>query len=143
MKLFISWSGERSKALAQALREWLPYVLQYVEPWLSEVDIEAGARWWQEVAQTLETYNFGVICVTPENLNAPWVLFEAGALSKSMQGGRVIPLLFGLEFRDFAGPLAQFHAKRVDRAGLSEVIHSINRTANYAITEDKAERAFS
>lgn len=32
MKVFISWSGERSQALAQALRDWLPLVLHFVEP---------------------------------------------------------------------------------------------------------------
>ena len=34
MHVFISWSGERSKALAVALRDWLPLVLHYVEPWV-------------------------------------------------------------------------------------------------------------
>lgn len=32
MKIFLGWSGERSKALAEAMREWLPLVLHYVEP---------------------------------------------------------------------------------------------------------------
>lgn len=35
MKLFISWSGARSQALALALQEWLPLVIHYVEPRLS------------------------------------------------------------------------------------------------------------
>ena len=44
MKVFISWSGTRSKALANALHKWLPMVLQYVEPWVSDSDIDAGER---------------------------------------------------------------------------------------------------
>ncbi len=55
MKVFISWSGERSQALAQAVREWLPMVLYYTEPWLSHSDIEAGERWANVVAKELET----------------------------------------------------------------------------------------
>lgn len=42
LKVFISWSGERSKEMANALREWLPMVLQYVEPFVSDKDISAG-----------------------------------------------------------------------------------------------------
>jgi hypothetical protein len=34
MKVFISWSGETSHAVAQTLRFWLPSVLQYVEPYV-------------------------------------------------------------------------------------------------------------
>lgn len=142
MKVFISWSGERSQALAHALRDWLPLVLHYVEPWLSEADVAAGERWAQAVATELEASNFGIICVTPENIGSPWVLFEAGALAKSMQGSRVIPLLFGLEFSDITGPLAQFQAKKVERVGLEEVILSINQAADHAIPEPRAKQLF-
>lgn len=42
MKILISWSGERSHLLAQALHEWLPLVLPYLQPW--QADISAGNR---------------------------------------------------------------------------------------------------
>ena len=48
MRIFISWSGERSHQLAHALHESLPLVLHYVKPWLSQADISAGDRWAQE-----------------------------------------------------------------------------------------------
>lgn len=140
MKVFISWSGERSQALAQALRDWIPLVLHYVEPWLSEVDIAAGERWAEAIAKELDESNFGIICVTKENIDSPWVLFEAGALVKSMQGSRAIPLLLDLEFKDITGPLAQFQAKKVEKLGLSEVINSLNQAANHAVPEAKANK---
>jgi len=129
MRIFISWSGERSQALAQALREWLPLVLYYAQPWLSKSDIAAGERWGMEVAKELDGSNFGIICVTRENINAPWILFEAGALAKFMEEGRVIPLLLDVEFKDISGPLAQFQAKKVERGGLSDVVTAINSSA--------------
>lgn len=142
MKVFIGWSGERSKAMAQALHDWIPLVLHNVEPWVSEADIEAGERWGELVAKELADSNFGIICVTRENVNSPWVLFEAGALAKTMQGSKVIPLLLDLEIRDITGPLAQFQAKKVEMAGINEVINSINQTANNVVPEARARELF-
>jgi hypothetical protein len=143
MKIFISWSGERSQALAQALRDWLPMVLYYTEPWLSHSDIDAGERWANVVAKELETTKFGIICITRENLTTPWILFEAGALAKSMQEGRVIPLLLDIEFRDITGPLAQFQAKKVEKTGLNDVVSSINQFSETKLTESRLVPQFT
>ena len=129
MKVFISWSGKRSNAMAGALKEWLPLILQYAEPWVSDKDIGGGERWAQAIADELETSNFGILCITPENLHSEWILFEAGALSKSMQDAKVIPLLFGLELSDLSGPLSQFQAIKVDQQGMLDVAKSINDVA--------------
>ena len=142
MKLFISWSGERSKALASALHDWFPLVLHYVEPWLSEADIEAGTRWADAVAKQLEACNFGIICITRENLASPWILFESGALAKSIEGSRVIPLLLDLDFREISGPLAQFQAKKVEKNGLMEIVEAINKTASHPVPEDRYRQLF-
>ena len=136
MKVFISWSGKRSKALAVALKEWLPLILQYAKPWVSEKDISAGDRWAQAIAGELESSNFGILSITPENLRSEWILFEAGALSKSMLDAKVIPLLFGLELSDLSGPLSQFQALKVDQQGLMDVVKAIN-----AVAENKAAEA--
>lgn len=90
MRVFVSWSAERSKGLAQALKNWLPLVLHYVEPWMSEASIHAGEGWGISVAKELEASNFGIICITRENLNAPWVLFEAVALAKFFQDNHLL-----------------------------------------------------
>jgi hypothetical protein len=142
MKVFISWSGERSQALAVALREWLPLVLHYIEPWVSQSDIEAGERWALEVAKELEASNFGVICVTKDNIGSEWLLFEAGALSRSMQEGRVIPLLFDLEFKDITGPIAQFQAKKFESSGIWDLVSAINRSVDLAVPEARLKQLF-
>jgi TIR domain len=82
MKVFISWSGVRSTAVAQTLHDWLPQVMNAVEPWMSSEDMRKGSLWRLTLAEELESTHVGVICLTPENLRAPWLLFEAGALSK-------------------------------------------------------------
>jgi hypothetical protein len=141
MKLFISWSGERSQVLGQGLRDWIPLVLHNVVPWLSEADIEAGERWAEAIAKELEASNFGIICITKENVTSPWVLFESGALAKSLQGNKVIPLLLDLEVRDITGPLAQFQAKKVDKSGVIEIIQSINAVEK-SVPEAQAKKLF-
>src|SRR5258706_2823307 len=80
---FISWSGERSRHVAKALRDWLPMVLQATKPFMSKKDIDKGSRWHVELAKALEVTKVGIICLTPENLSASWLLFEAGGLSKT------------------------------------------------------------
>jgi hypothetical protein len=142
MKVFIGWSGERSQAMALALRDWLPLVLHYAEPWLSETDIAAGERWADKVAKQLEASNFGMLCVTRENLASPWLLFEAGSLAKSFSNSRVIPLLLDLEFSEVGGPLAQFQAKKVDQEGVGEAIQSINGAAPQPVQEARARQLF-
>jgi len=142
MKVFICWSGERSQAVAQSLRDWMPLVLHFVQPWLSEVDISAGERWTQSVAKELETTNFGIICLTRENIASPWILFEAGSLAKSFQDSKVIPLLLDLEFSEISGPLAQFQAKKIDKNGINEMMQSINQAEPQPIPEIRTKELF-
>src|SRR4051812_6219646 len=84
LKVFISWSGERSKAVAEALKEWLPVIFQDLDAWVSSHDIKAGERWESEIGGQLETTDLGILCLTGDNLTAPWLLFEAGSLAKSV-----------------------------------------------------------
>lgn len=142
MRVFISWSGERSGAFANALRDWLPLVLHYVEPWLSKADIGAGERWGLEVAKELGGSAFGICCITRGNANAPWILFEAGALAKSLDEGRLVPLLIDVEFSDISGPLAQFQAKKADKAGIFEILNSINQSEPNSIPEPRLTSLF-
>lgn len=127
MKVFISWSGERSRFIAEALRWWLPLVLQSVKPWMSDEDISAGSRWLLEVSNKLSDTHVGVICVTPENQNSPWLLFEAGALSKALEQSFVCPLLFDLQLGQLSGPLSQFQANTVGLEGVRNIVATLNR----------------
>lgn len=137
MKIFLSWSGERSKAVALALREWLPLVLHYAEPWMSQRDIAAGERWAIEIGHELETTHFGVICLTKDNLAAAWLLFEAGALSKAITKSAVVPYLLDADFSDISGPLSQFQAKKAERAMTLELVEAMNLKAERPIDRSR------
>ena len=127
-KVFLTWSGTKSKQLSQALREWLPQVIQNLEPWMSDSDLDKGSRWASEIAGQLEQAQIGIICLTPENIEKPWINFEAGALSKQLERSRVCPYLLGLSPSDLTFPLAQFHATIADKHETLKMLQSINKT---------------
>ena len=129
MKVFISWSGATSKALAEILRDWLPNVIQAIEPWMSAEDIDKGTWWFGELAGQLQEHRFGIICLNPDNIAAPWILFEAGALSKAIGKTYVCPYLFHLRPTDIPGnsPLAQFQASRSDKEDTKRLLITVNK----------------
>ena len=124
MKVFISWSGHRSKAVAEALSNWLGKVVQALEPWIS-TDIEKGARWSNEMADRLEQSKVGIICLTQENIAAPWILFEAGALSKT-KGAKVCTFLLDLTAADVEPPLGQFQHTSREKSDVRLLLKTIN-----------------
>jgi hypothetical protein len=127
-KVFISWSGDLSKKLAEEVRVWLPGVLQFVKPYFTPNDVEKGTRWSTEIASELETSNAGMICLTKDNINKPWILFEAGALSKNFGKANVCTVLFNLENADLTGPLTSFQSTKFDKTDFKKLLTTINNT---------------
>jgi hypothetical protein len=142
MRIFLSWSGQRSKAVAEILHEWLPFVLQSVKPWLSASDIDKGTRWSADIASQLQDTLFGIICLTPENLEAPWINFEAGALSKTLDASFVCPYLFEVDPADIKGPLVQFQATKFTKDDTKKLIDTINRASQDSLSEQQLNKSF-
>lgn len=143
MKVFISWSGDRSKTVAEALREWIPKVLQAVKPWLSSRDIPKGGRWRQHIAAQLEDAKVGIICLTPENLSAEWILFEGGAIAKTLEETFVCTYLLGIKPSDVRDPLAQFQAARADKPDSRMLMQTINNALGKdALSEKQFDATF-
>ncbi|MCA3372509.1 MAG: toll/interleukin-1 receptor domain-containing protein [Roseomonas sp.] len=126
MKVFFSWSGKQGQQIAGVLREWLPGVLQAVKPYFSPEDLKAGSRWSPEIASQLEACSMGVIIVTAESKHAPWLMFEAGAISKKVSEASVCPILFGLKIADLDGPLSQFQSVNFSKDDIERVVSTMN-----------------
>jgi hypothetical protein len=126
MKVFMSWSGARSKAAAELLHYWIKCVVQASQPWISTRGIDRGSLWFTEINNELKDTTFGIICLTQENKNAPWILFEAGALAKGLANSRVCTFLVDLETKDIRDPLAQFNHTLPDKAGLWNLVLTLN-----------------
>ena len=127
MLVFISWSGDSAREVAEALRDWLRLILQACRPWMSEQDIDAGAFWDEQVRARLLEAKFGIVCVTVENVAAPWLNYEAGALAERLAGS-VCPYLFGVQKNDLASaPLSRLQAQQADRDGTFGLVTSLNK----------------
>ncbi|MEO6502794.1 MAG: TIR domain-containing protein [Jatrophihabitantaceae bacterium] len=133
MKVFISWSGARSRIVAEALRDWLPNVINAVEPFVSEEDIDKGAIGTEVIARQLHDSTFGIICLTRDNQTRPWINYEAGALSKVVgdNEARVATVLVDIESpAGVTGPLSAFQATRLnDLADMKQLVRSIAKAA--------------
>ncbi|MEM8557836.1 MAG: toll/interleukin-1 receptor domain-containing protein [Bacteroidota bacterium] len=141
MKIFISWSGEKSKRVAEALKRFLPRVIQTIRPFLS-LEIEKGARWSAEIAQQLESTDFGIICLTRSNIESPWIHFEAGALSRNIGAGRVVPLVLDLSLSDLNYPIAQFQSVSCTKEDVYLLISQINNGQETQLPADVLADSF-
>ena len=142
MDIFLSWSGPSSQALAEILRGWLPTVLPYARPWLSSEDIRKGKRWGVELAERLEDTSYCVVCVTtPDVAIAPWVNFEAGAVSKYIEDAHVSPLLVDVKPEDLGSlPLSMFQCTRLEKKEVGRLLKSMNTASGSPIMEEDLQR---
>lgn len=128
LKVFISWSLEHSRQVAEVLHKWLPQICQRATPFMSSEDIEAGSTPYSRITDELADTSFGVLCVTRQNQHRQWLNFEAGALAKYVNNdtSRVVPLLVDLPTADLTGPLTMFQAVNADEAGIRKIALAMN-----------------
>lgn len=144
MKVFISWSGEHSKAVANALAKLIKVVIQSAKPWVSDKEIQAGDRWSSVIAAGLVDAQFGIICITPTNQTSPWLNFEAGAISKNVEESKIVPYLHGLTFPNMInGPLSQFQAKEANKEDTFKVLSAINSALLQPLENETLQEAFN
>jgi len=143
LKVFISWSGTTSCEVAKLLSEWIGNVLQGVKCWFSPDDIEKGSLWFNDIGDGLSANNFGVLCLTAENINAPWILFEAGALYKGLSQSRVCPILIAdLTTADVRPPFSHFNLTTMNEGDMLRLMQTINRHTANPIEDERLIKTF-
>lgn len=142
MRIFISWSGDDSKLAAELMHPWLKNVIQEVDPWISGRDIPKGGKWQTSLGTSLSDTSFGLLMITRVNIDAPWLLFEAGALS-NVSGSFVAPMLCGISELDLANtPLSQFQAVPVNKDGMLKLVFDINKQCSTPLGERQVTNTF-
>lgn len=144
MRIFASWSGERSKAAALGLKSLLQDLFEdAVQVFVSD-HISPGEAWAQRLGTELEQSEYGILCLTQENFQAPWLLFEAGAIAKKFGTSRVVPYLIDeLPPASERSPLAQFQHVRADHEGTHRLVETINSIRESPKPMDRLERSFA
>lgn len=144
MKIFISWYGETSHAIALALGDWIPSVIQAVEAYLPPGEARKGPGWLDEVSKELARSSLGILCVDPGSVAAPWLHFEAGILLKSLDVSKVIPLLVDVERPELeTGPLARFPSVVYGKNEIYRMLETINEnTEKMRLSEDRLLNTF-
>lgn len=141
MKIFISQSGDRSNALAHVIKDLVRLLVNEADPWISDEGIDKGARSLTVITQNLESADSGIICLTSDNLTEPWILFEAGALSRR-ERDRVWTVLLDIENEQVKPPLGQFQHSKASRDDLYRVVDSINKRSAKPRTDTDLKTVF-
>jgi hypothetical protein len=148
VRVFISWSGDSSRHLAQGLNKWIRRMLQTVQPFFSENAIAPGSPWLRDLLSGLTEQDFFVACVTPESHASPWFNFEAGIAAGTLfslpeQDSGVCPVLYGLTETELPMPLGMFQAVRADEEGFRKLVKRINGKLETKLTDDDLTATFN
>lgn len=123
-----------------ALHELIRSTIQIATPWISETDIDKGAKWRSEIHATLEAAQTGIIVLTPDNLKAPWLVFESGALSNKRD--RVYTYLLGLTANQVGEPLDQFQGTASAKQDTLKMLKSVGRQIGAALDDAVLTKTF-
>lgn len=127
MKIFISWSGELSKQIGGELSKWIPEVVPHIDIFYSNSSLKLGQQWLNGLSSSLEDISFGICIITKNNLNSPWVHYEAGAIfHKNEKKCTLIPLLIDIHKNELSGPLSTFQAMNFTEEEMRNLVKTIN-----------------
>lgn len=117
-------------------------MLHDVDVFMSKHDISSGERWGVALARTLVDSNFGVILLTPSNLNSSWLLFEAGAIAKLEEGKACCLVLGDLSPADIQAPLSQFQNRRFTKTDIRQLLSDVNQEVGASLEPDQFDLMF-
>lgn len=142
--VFFSWSGERSKKVAEEFQDLFKGVFDpVIDCFLSTRDIAPGTRSVQILFEKLEKCNYGICFIDSENVRAPWIQFEAGALSKMVADSQVMVLLLDNNTESLQGtPLFEFQHKLFNKEHIQSIFEEIIKLFDQVSSRDSFLKRF-
>ncbi|MDR1099967.1 MAG: hypothetical protein LBL28_05735 [Treponema sp.] len=147
---FLSWSGTLSHEIALSIKDEILDTLfgDYIEMFISS-EIGVGSPFASEIFTRLTESDFGIVCITAENIEKPWVSFECGGLIKNMEKKNLYVMLVDVSFEMLGRlnpPVSEFQAVSIDKDGIINLIKKISgsilRTES-AIYENKIHEGWN
>lgn len=126
MELFLSWSGDRSRKLAEAVRGLLVslYGGRKIRTHLS-ADIAKGEPWSDALVNHLRASEAVLICLTPEALASTWITYEAGYIVGRTESPRVFTLLYEVTSNDIPDPLRSYQSTTLEPSDIRRLAHDM------------------
>lgn len=93
--------------------------------------------WFNEISDQLANTSVGIVCLTADNKDKPWILFESGALAKGLSINKVCTLLIDLKPSDLDAPLSQFNHTTPDQESMKSLLISINKELGDNALDDR------
>lgn len=87
--VFISWSGEWGKPLAEHLADTI-FKYSPLKSWISSRDIPPGENWYDATMKASQQAKIGVVCLTPGASKSSWLNFETGLLVARLEKIKII-----------------------------------------------------
>lgn len=142
MKIFVSWSGKKSKEMSVILNNWLPLIFPHAQIFISS-EIEKGANFLEVILTALKESSVGIFLLTKGNTTAPWIQFEAGAFASKGLHARVCPLYVDndIEIED-TGPLRFFQGSLINESEIFKLLSSINAVQDTPYQNEKLLRLY-
>jgi hypothetical protein len=140
VRVFLSWSGETSRLLANALADGMRILSDRIDPWLSE-DLEPGGEWARMLIPQIRKARLAVLCLTVRNAGASWISFETGVYYTSRLRKGVIPYLLDFTDTELPFPLGLFQSLHADWRGTKALFVRVGQLAG--IDEAEVEERFA
>ena len=145
IKIFLSWSGDKSKKLANVFKTYVADILPKADFYFSPDDLKGGEKWRQSIEEGLNNNTYGIIFLTPSNLTSKWIYFEAGAISKSTKQAKILPFLYKIDVTELGQPFSDYQCKSFSTDDILTTIHEINdcQSKVYQLPSETIKRNFN
>lgn len=124
--VFISCTKNLSRECAKVLRDWIKYVSNTDTPLLSSRTNDKVGYWLSDHSDDLIDIKTGIVCISKDNINSPWLVFELGALISRLGKNNVFTFLIDVDPEELEMPFSLVDSIRPNKEGMRKLLYALN-----------------